>query len=164
MAISSLIHALYETSSLAIARLVTKDGKDPVLVALAPSIEPEYECLLEVELPFNEDVRSYRFPPLDKIVTISGKNVVQHRYLPNEELMQSMSDYVDSMDLSTLATKSDEYVVIRVLGMRLTWTVGESKSMPRWRIRTPRWCTASSSLWPGKPSTTPNLPLLFPKF
>ncbi|KAF1816526.1 ATP-dependent DNA helicase II subunit 2 [Eremomyces bilateralis CBS 781.70] len=108
MAISAFIHALFETSSYAIARLVPKDGKDPHLVALAPSIESDYECLLEVELPFNEDIRTYRFPPLDKIVTVSGKNVVQHRYLPNDELMKSMSDYVDAMDLSTLASKTED--------------------------------------------------------
>lgn len=101
MALSSFIHALYELESYAVARLVPKENKQPTLVLLAPNIEPDMECLYEVELPFAEDLRSYRFPPLDKIVTVSGKELKQHRNLPNDGLMQAMSDYVDKMDLST---------------------------------------------------------------
>lgn len=70
-----------------------------MLVLLAPSIESDYECLLEVQLPFAEDVRSYRFPPLDKVVTVSGKIVTEHRNLPSTSLQQAMDEYVDSMEL-----------------------------------------------------------------
>lgn len=70
-----------------------------MIVLLAPSIEPEYECLIELQLPFAEDVRSYRFPPLDKVVTVSGKIVTEHRNLPNDDLQDAMSQYVDSMEL-----------------------------------------------------------------
>jgi ATP-dependent DNA helicase 2 subunit 2 len=101
LALSSLIHALYELESYAVARLVTKENKPPMLVLLAPSIEPDYECLIEVQLPFAEDVRSYRFPPLDKIITVSGKVVTEHRNLPSDSLKDAMSDYVDSMELET---------------------------------------------------------------
>lgn len=107
MALSSFVHALYELESYAVARLVTKDGKDPLIVLLAPSIEPDYECLLDVELPFAEDVRQYRFPPLDRIITVSGKTLNVHRNLPSDKVMQAMSDYVDHMDLSTFG-KDDE--------------------------------------------------------
>ncbi|KAI9816454.1 MAG: ATP-dependent DNA helicase II subunit 2 [Pycnora praestabilis] len=107
MAFSSLIHALFELETYAVARLVTKEGRSPVLVILAPSIEPDYECLLDVQLPFAEDVRSYEFPPLDKVITVSGKVLKEHRNLPNEELQKSMSDYVDRMDLSTFG-RDDE--------------------------------------------------------
>lgn len=69
------------------------------MVLLAPSIEPDYECLLEVQLPFTEDVRAYRFPPLDKVITVSGKVITEHRNLPNEDLLNAMSKYVDSMEL-----------------------------------------------------------------
>lgn len=99
LALSSLIHALFELDCYAIARLVTKDGKSPLIVLLAPSIEPDYECLLEVQLPFHEDVRSYKFPPLDKVITISGKEVTEHRNLPSKDLVSAMSKYVDSMEL-----------------------------------------------------------------
>ncbi|KAL2810409.1 SPOC like C-terminal domain-containing protein [Aspergillus granulosus] len=99
LALSSFIHALFELESYAVARLVTKENKPPLLVLLAPSIEPEYECLLEVQLPFAEDIRTYRFPPLDKIITVSGKVVMEHRNLPNKDLQAAMDDYVDSMEL-----------------------------------------------------------------
>lgn len=107
MALSSLIHALYELDSYAVARLVTKDMKDPRIVLLAPNIEPDFECLYDVELPFAEDVRSYKFPPLDRVVTVSGKTLTVHRNLPSDELQDAMSAYVDSMDLSTFG-KDDE--------------------------------------------------------
>lgn len=107
MALSSLIHALFELDSFAIGRLVTKNDKPPVLVLLAPSIEIDYECLLDVQIPFAEDVRSYKFPPLDRVVTVSGKVLREHRNLPGTALSSAMSDYVDRMDLSTFA-RNDE--------------------------------------------------------
>lgn len=110
MALSSLIHALFELESYAIARLVTKTNKEPVMVLLAPSIEVDYECLLDVQLPFTEDVRSYRFPPLDKVITVSGKEVKQHRNLPDGGLSKAMSDYVDRMDLSIFGKDDKGYV------------------------------------------------------
>lgn len=99
LALSSFIHALFELDCYAVARLVTKDNKPPLIVLLAPSIEADFECLLEVQLPFAEDVRSYRFPPLDKVVTVSGKTVKEHRHLPGDDLLNAMSKYVDSMEL-----------------------------------------------------------------
>ncbi|KAJ5239425.1 hypothetical protein N7468_004044 [Penicillium chermesinum] len=99
LALSSFVHALFELSSFAVARLVAKENKPPLLVLLAPSIEPDFECLLEVQLPFAEDLRSYRFPPLDKVVTVSGKVVTEHRNLPNDDLQKAMDQYVDSMEM-----------------------------------------------------------------
>ncbi|KAK5173886.1 ATP-dependent DNA helicase yku80 [Saxophila tyrrhenica] len=107
MALSSLIHSLYELESYAVARLVAKDNKGPRLQLLAPHIEPDFECLYDIELPFAEDVRSYRFPPLDRVVTVSGKTLSVHRNLPSDELQDAMSSLVDSMDLSTFG-KDDE--------------------------------------------------------
>ena len=107
LALSSAIHALFELESFAIARLVTKNNKSPVLVLLAPSIEVDYECLLDVQLPFAEDVRSYKFPPLDRVITVSGKVLKEHRNLPNDALSSAMSKYVDKMDLSSFG-RDDE--------------------------------------------------------
>ena len=107
MALSSLIHALFELESYAVARLVPKADKEPVIVLLAPSIEVDYECLLDVQLPFTEDVRSYKFPPLDRVITVSGKEIKEHRNLPTDALSTAMSDYVDRMDLSNFG-KDDE--------------------------------------------------------
>ena len=101
VALSSFIHALIELDILAIARLVVKDGKPPIIVIMAPLIEPDYECLIDVELPFAEDVRQYKFAPLDTVKTISGKKLDKHRFIPSEELQEAMNDYVDSMDILT---------------------------------------------------------------
>ena len=107
MALSSLIHTLYELDTCAIARLVTKDMRPPVIVALTPSIEVDFECLIDVELPFAEDFRQHKFPPLDRIPTLSGKVITEHRNLPSDKLKDAMSAYVDSMDLSR-ADKNEE--------------------------------------------------------
>ena len=117
MALSSLIHALQELESFAIGRFVRKEGQGPLLLLLAPSIEPDFECLIDIQLPFAEDVRQYRFPPLDRVVTVSGKSLRQHRFLPNDALVDAMDAYVDAMDLSTLDVDEDgnptEYAAIQ---------------------------------------------------
>ncbi len=112
MAMSSLIHALFELEDYAVARLVTRDDRSPVLVLLAPEITPDYECLVDIQLPFAEDFRSYKFPPLDKVVTVSGKVLSEHRNLPNQDVTAAMSDYVDRMDLSTFGKDEDGYVQV----------------------------------------------------
>jgi len=50
IALSSLVHALYENDALALARLVTKEDKPPVLIMMAPSIETDIECLVDVQV------------------------------------------------------------------------------------------------------------------
>ncbi|KAL9087556.1 MAG: hypothetical protein Q9159_003572 [Coniocarpon cinnabarinum] len=100
MALSSLIHTLYELDTCAVARLVTKNDRPPIVVALTPWIEPDFECLVDVELPFAEDFRQHKFPPLDRIPTLSGKVITEHRNIPSEELKHAMAAYVDGMDIS----------------------------------------------------------------
>lgn len=110
LALSSLIWALMELESYAVARIVTKDGKDPLLILLAPHIDPELECLYDIPLPFAEDVRSYQFPPLDRVITVSGQTMTKHRFLPTDELNEAMSDYVDAMDLSGYGIDDEGWV------------------------------------------------------
>jgi ATP-dependent DNA helicase 2 subunit 2 len=107
MALSSFIHALHELDTYAIARHVNKEGAIPIILLLAPQIDHDSEYLISTELPFAEDVRSYIFPPLDKVVTMGGKKLAQHRLLPSDGLMKAMSDYVDAMDISTFAADDD---------------------------------------------------------
>lgn len=107
LALSSFINALWEAECYAVARLVAKENKAPLMVLLTPRIEPDYEALIEVELPFEEDMRRYKFPPLDKKLTVSGKTITEHKDLPNGDLVNAMSEYVDAMDLSTFATDDD---------------------------------------------------------
>ncbi|KOS19437.1 ATP-dependent DNA helicase II subunit 2 [Escovopsis weberi] len=100
LAFASIVWALLENDSYAVARLVAKDEKDPQLLVLVPDLDPE-PTLYDMPLPFAEDVRSYQFPPLDRVVTVGGQTLTTHRLLPSDELNQAMSDYVDAMDLST---------------------------------------------------------------
>ncbi|KAI0408761.1 Ku70/Ku80 N-terminal alpha/beta domain-containing protein [Xylaria palmicola] len=119
--LSSFIHSLHELESYAIARIVTKDGKEPLLVLLAPHIEPDFECLYDVPLPFAEDVRNYPFPPLGKVVTLQGNTITEnHRNLPSRELQEAMDDYVDAMDISSWERDDEgdrtmEYAVVEDL-------------------------------------------------
>ena len=123
MAFSSLIHALYELEIYAVARLVTKVNVKPLILLLAPSIEQlggetdaasnggGFECLTDVELPFAEDLRQYKFPPLDRVQTVSGKTLTtEHRNLPDGRLRKAMSDYVDQMNLDEFGQDEDGYV------------------------------------------------------
>ncbi|KAF1842883.1 SPOC domain-like protein [Cucurbitaria berberidis CBS 394.84] len=107
LALSSFIHALYEAECYAVARIVMKENKPPVLLLLVPRIELEWEALVDVELPFEEDLRRYKFPPLDRKLTISGKTITEHKDLPTKDLLNAMSDYVDAMDLSTFGRDDD---------------------------------------------------------
>ncbi|RMZ87463.1 hypothetical protein DV736_g5308, partial [Chaetothyriales sp. CBS 134916] len=99
LALSSLIQALYIQESVVVARFVKKDIADPQITLLSPLVEPDFECLIENVLPFAEDMRTYRFPPLDKVLTVSGKQLTSHRLLPSSELQSAMDDFVDSMSL-----------------------------------------------------------------
>lgn len=107
LSLSSFIHALHEGGLYAVARLVTKENRPPVMVLLAPRIEPNFECLIDVELPFEEDMRRYKFPPLDRKLTVSGKVINEHKDIPNADLTAAMDAYVDAMDLSTFAEDED---------------------------------------------------------
>jgi hypothetical protein len=50
IALSSLIHALYENELLALARLVTKEDKPPVMIMMAPCVKEDIECLVDVQV------------------------------------------------------------------------------------------------------------------
>lgn len=112
LALSSFVHALYELGSVAVGRLVKKDGAEPILALLSPHIDPDFECLIENVLPFAEDMRKYRFPPLDKVLTVSGKALTTHLRLPSEKLLGAMSDFVDSMSLVDSGPTEDQDVEI----------------------------------------------------
>lgn len=113
VALSALIHALYELEQCAIVRFVTDKGKDPEILVLRPSVDTDLECLYDVPLPFAEDARLYRFPPLDRVITITGKTLTEHRLLPDDKLRRAMSDFVDSMDISEFGQDDEGYVTRR---------------------------------------------------
>lgn len=111
LGLSAFIHALHELESYAVARYVQKDGAQVQILLLKPNpgIEDEFECLYDIPLPFAEDVRSYQFPPLDKVLTVTGNVLKEHRLLPNDDLKEAMSDFVDAMDLSRFDVDEDGY-------------------------------------------------------
>lgn len=105
VAFSALLQSLYQTETAAIARFVPKNDKPPSLVALIPSIDPSQNtdgngdgggnCLVEIELPFAEDIRPYKFPPLDRVYT---------KVKQEEDNAASMSkSAADAMDIDSNA-------------------------------------------------------------
>ncbi|KAG5372270.1 ATP-dependent DNA helicase II subunit 2 [Yarrowia sp. C11] len=110
VAISAFARALFEVDNFALARYVSKDGKDPQLVVLMPYIKAELEALVFCQLPFAEDERHFLLPSLTSLETRSGdKTVTTHsRLLPTKEMLSAMDDYVDAMDLSKLNDEDGE--------------------------------------------------------
>ncbi|SZF01564.1 unnamed protein product [Blumeria hordei] len=108
LAMSSLVHALLELESYAIARIVLKNGAEPAIVLLAPYIEPGVlEALVDVPLPFSEDLHIYQFPPFEKVTTGSGDESQEHENLASSDLNSAMSDYVDAMDISSFGRNQE---------------------------------------------------------
>ena len=107
---------------------------EPILKVLTPEVRPDFECLVENEFPFAEDVRHYRFPPLDKIVTVSGTILKQHRNIPSDELQNAMDEFVNSMDLSTFGEDEEgepaEYIKMEDTFSPLYHRIEQAK---RWR-------------------------------
>jgi ATP-dependent DNA helicase 2 subunit 2 len=144
LALSAFIHALHELESYAVARYVQKDLAQPQILLLKPNpgIEDEFECLYDVPLPFAEDVRSYQFPPLDKVLTVTGSILKEHRLLPSDDLKQAMSDFVDSMDLSNFGEDEEGYVLQSIFLARVDTSAGNRQSMRQLTTRTIQLFTA----------------------
>jgi ATP-dependent DNA helicase 2 subunit 2 len=87
-------------------------NKKPQVLLLAPWFGEnlDLEALVDVPLPFAEDVRIYKFPPLDRVITSSGASLLKHRFLlPSDELEEAMSGYIDKMDLSAFGKDDEGY-------------------------------------------------------
>lgn len=128
------------------ARYVQKDDAQPQILLLKPNpaIADEFECLYDVPLPFAEDVRSYQFPPLDKVLTVTGGVLKEHRLLPSDDLKEAMSDFVDAMDLSSAGVDDEGYVVAVVLNRHgVNISAGNRQSMRLSMRRTIQQFTAS---------------------
>ncbi|KAI0693769.1 SPOC domain-like protein [Cerioporus squamosus] len=114
VALSSIVQAMYEKGVMAIARWVSRDGMDPKMGVLYPSVFDEVDCFLWVQtaditqMPFAEDVRNFPFASLETLVNKKGEIVTEHPYLPTKEQMEAMEDFVDAMDLSDAGEKDEE--------------------------------------------------------
>jgi ATP-dependent DNA helicase 2 subunit 2 len=50
VALSSLIRAMYELVAYALVRFVKRKNDAPVMMVLAPEIEADFECLVDVQV------------------------------------------------------------------------------------------------------------------
>ncbi|KAG9310306.1 SPOC domain-like protein [Chiua virens] len=99
LAFSSIVQAMYSRGVLAIARMVRTEGADPKMGILAPVPETKVDQLLWAQMPFADDVRQYTFPSLTTLVSRSGVKITKHPYIPTEEQLEAMDNFVDAMDL-----------------------------------------------------------------
>ena len=53
-------------------------------------------------MPFADDVRNFPFPSLETLINKKGEVVKEHPYLPTEEQMSAMEQFVDAMDREVL--------------------------------------------------------------
>ncbi|XP_069957973.1 X-ray repair cross-complementing protein 5 isoform X2 [Cherax quadricarinatus] len=102
VALSSLIQALEELDMVAITRRIYNKNSNPTMGVLFPDITTNYECLIWIPLPYQEDVRVYTFPPLQHIIEKL-----------NDSEIQIMDDLISSMDL-TCQEEDDEEVLAPV--------------------------------------------------
>ncbi len=92
LALSALIHALYEKRSVAVVRYVKRKNSNPLFGILTPLIKPDVECLYFNQLPYVEDMRDFTFRSLvDVEVTANQK--------------QAAIDLIQNMNLMTAATE-----------------------------------------------------------
>nr|XP_045583822.1 X-ray repair cross-complementing protein 5-like isoform X1 [Procambarus clarkii] len=97
VAFSSLIQALQELDMVAVTRRIYNNNYNPVMGALFPDITAKYECLIWIPLPFQEEVRMYTFPSLQRLT----ENL-------NDNEIQAMDDLISSMDLSCQEEDGEE--------------------------------------------------------
>ncbi|KAF9524665.1 ku80-like protein [Crepidotus variabilis] len=114
VALSSIVQAMYEKGSMAIARWVSRDGMDPKMGVLYPVPFDNVDCLIWAQMPFADDVRKYTFPSLTNLINKKGETLTEHPYLPTDEQMEAMDKFVDTMDLMEAGDKDEK-------GNRLPW-------------------------------------------
>ncbi|EPY52637.1 Ku domain-containing protein Pku80 [Schizosaccharomyces cryophilus OY26] len=88
---SSLVQSLEREHRYALARFVSKEKGAPTLLVLMPFVESKKHYLVDVQLPFAEDVRPYQFPDLEEVSNPDEKH----------QLDEAINHYVDNMDLDS---------------------------------------------------------------
>lgn len=59
-------------------------------------------------MPFADDLRRYRFQSLERLTLKNGEVITEHPFLPTDEQMAAMDDFVDAMDLMHAGEKDEE--------------------------------------------------------
>lgn len=93
VALSALIRALNELEMAAIVRYAYDRRSNPQVGAAFPCIKQAYECLIYVQLPFMEDLRTFTFPSLQV-----------KKFTPSDSQLAAVDSLIDSMML----TEQDE--------------------------------------------------------
>eukprot|EP01102_Stenamoeba_stenopodia_P012456 TRINITY_DN3947_c0_g2_i1.p1 TRINITY_DN3947_c0_g2~~TRINITY_DN3947_c0_g2_i1.p1 ORF type:complete len:754 (+),score=228.50 TRINITY_DN3947_c0_g2_i1:208-2469(+) len=101
VALSALVHALFETESVCIIRYVKRANSIPHLGVLMPHIKADYECLFYCKLPFAEDIRQYPFASLDP-------SRARKAFVPSPEQLAATERLINSLDLMTAAKDDDD--------------------------------------------------------
>ncbi|KAF5101420.1 hypothetical protein D0Z00_000899 [Geotrichum galactomycetum] len=120
LAVGALAVALAQEQSAAIVRYVTKDAGPVQMGALFPhqvlaeedeADEPRGWVLVLVSLPFDQDVRRYRFPPL--LNRAGGGRAMSEQteklLVPTEEMDDAMEQFIDEHDLMAADEGGYEY-------------------------------------------------------
>ncbi|KAK3876763.1 hypothetical protein Pcinc_018476 [Petrolisthes cinctipes] len=97
VAISAIIQGLAEMDMVAITRRIYNKNYNPVMGALFPDITKDYECLVWVALPFQEDIRMYTFPSLERTLQKL-----------TEEDKKAVDSLITAMDLTPQEDDEDE--------------------------------------------------------
>ena len=58
-------------------------------------------------MPFADDVRKYTFPSLNTLLNRKGERVSSHPFLPTDEQLEAMDNFVDAMDLMHAGEKDE---------------------------------------------------------
>ncbi|KAG4306170.1 hypothetical protein PORY_000158 [Pneumocystis oryctolagi] len=125
ISLSSLVHGMLRTNTLALAKIVTKTNKCPEMIIMAPSIEDGFECLIELSLPFSEDCKNFKFPLIKHHTLSDTKNSI-------ENINSLMEKYVIKMDLvnrvsnnqktNSLESKNIYNMVIHCLNQAISYS------------------------------------------
>jgi len=59
-------------------------------------------------MPFADDVRKYTFASLDLLINKKGEALTEHPYLPADDQLEAMDNFVDAMDLMDAGEKDEE--------------------------------------------------------
>lgn len=59
-------------------------------------------------MPFADDVRRYTFPSFSTLISKSGERITKHPYIPTEEQLEAMDDFVDAMDLMEAGDENED--------------------------------------------------------
>lgn len=65
-------------------------------------------------MPFADDVRKYTFAPLEYLTNKRGERVTDHPYIPTEEQLDAMDNFVDALDLMNAGERNEEGCVLLV--------------------------------------------------